>query len=178
MRHICYHVAVSLDGFIASEDGSINGFPEEGDHIEDYLLSLAQYDTVLMGRRTYEFGYAFGLNPGERAYPNMEHWIFSKTIDVTPASGVHLVRNHWLKTIDDLRSANGSDIYLCGGGEFAGWLLSERRIDKIKLKLCPVVFGRGIPMFGVASNSLTRFSLVDTKPYKSGVILLDYVRTE
>ena len=140
MRDICYHVAVTLDGFIAHQDGSIDGFPHEGDHVDDYTKALLDYDTVIMGRKTYEFGYAFGLEPGERAYPNMKHWIFSKTIDFTPAEGVTIVRKNWLSIIDELRGADGNAIYLCGGSLFAGWLLSEGRIDQFKLKVNPIVF--------------------------------------
>ncbi len=33
-----------------------------------------------MGRKTYEFGYKFGLSPGQSAYPNMEHYIFSNNM--------------------------------------------------------------------------------------------------
>ena len=37
MRNLVYHVASTLDGFICHEDGSVNGFPEEGDHVSEYL---------------------------------------------------------------------------------------------------------------------------------------------
>ncbi len=177
MRQICYHVAVTLDGFIARADGSIDGFPEQGDHVEDYQKSLADYDTVIMGRRTYEFGYAYGLQPGQRAYPHMEHWIFSQTLDVSLADGVHIVRDHWLETIDELRNAKGSDIYLCGGSMFAGWLLSEGRIDRLRLKLNPVLFGKGLPLFSGQDGGVANFEHVNTKSYQSGVVLLDYART-
>lgn len=176
MRDICYHVAVSLDGYIARADGSIDGFPDQGDHVDDYRKSLAEYDTVIMGRRTYEFGYDYDLTPGARAYLNMQHWIFSKTIDVEPADGVHIVRDNWLSTIDDLKMAKGSDIYLCGGSIFAGWLLSQDKIDRLKLKLNPVTFGEGLPLFTCQDADIAAFKLVDTKTYESGVILLDYVR--
>ena len=178
MRNICYHVAVTLDGFIARQDGSIDGFPHEGDHVEDYNKALLEYDTVIMGRKTYEFGYAFGLKPGERAYPNMEHWIFSKTIDFAPYDGVNLVREDWLGVVDKLRAADGHDIYLCGGSIFAGWLLSEGRIDRLKLKLNPVAFGSGVPLFAGHQSDIINFELVNTKPYQSGVVLNEYIRSK
>jgi len=55
MRKLIYHVGTTLDNFICQEDGSIGGFLAEGDHIADYLDSLKHYDTVLMGKSTYEF---------------------------------------------------------------------------------------------------------------------------
>ena len=176
MRNVCYHVAVSIDGFIARQDGSIAGFLEGGDHVDDYMAALAEYDTVIMGRKTYEFGYSYGLTPGERAYENMEHWIFSKSINVPQKDGVNIVRDDWLDRIDKLKSNAGPDIYLCGGSVFAGWLMSERRIDRLKLKVNPVAFGTGMPLFASSSLRAADFNLISTTPYKSGVILNEYAR--
>ena len=62
MRKIKYHVATTLDGFIARRDHTVGGFVEAGEHVTDYLDSLKNdYDVVLMGRRTYEFGFQFGV---------------------------------------------------------------------------------------------------------------------
>ncbi len=76
-----------------------------------------------MGRRTYEFGYQYGLEPGQPAYPHMEHFIFSDSLKIKKlAKSVHIEK----KSIDRVREIKESaqtDIYLCGGGEFAGWLL-------------------------------------------------------
>ncbi len=95
MRKIVYHVGMTLDNYIAHEDGSIGGFSNfaEGEHVTEYLESLKAYDTVLMGRATYEFGYQYGLKPGQPAYPHMQHYIFSKTLrfDATPGARVKIV---------------------------------------------------------------------------------------
>jgi hypothetical protein len=57
MRRIVYDVAVSLDGYIAGKDDDISAFPGEGDHVSAYLARLETYQSVTMGRQTYEFGY-------------------------------------------------------------------------------------------------------------------------
>ena len=82
MRHIVYYVATSLDGYISGPKGDISGFngTAESDGIIKYFADLKNFDTVIMGRNTYEFGYKFGLKPGERAYPHMEHLIFSNSL--------------------------------------------------------------------------------------------------
>ena len=59
MRRIVYYVAVSLDGFISGPEGDIEGFASGGDGVEKYFSDLKHYDTVIMGRKTYEFGYKF-----------------------------------------------------------------------------------------------------------------------
>lgn len=174
MRKIIYHLAASLDGYIAFEDGSADGFLPEGDHVAEYLADLQDYDTVIMGRRTYEFGYAYGLEPGQPAYPHMEHYIFSKSLQFPQASKqVHLVAEDQPALVKKLKAAEGSDIYLCGGGEFAGWLLDQKLIDELKIKLNPVVFGKGIPLFGTNKQAVN-LELIESKTYQSGVLLITY----
>jgi dihydrofolate reductase len=81
MRKLVYHVGTSLDNYISREDGSVEGFLWEGDHVDDYVASLKAYDTVLMGKTTYEWGIKFGgLEPGQTAYPWMKNYVFSKTL--------------------------------------------------------------------------------------------------
>ena len=172
MRKLIYDVAITLDRFIGHEDGSAGGFLAEGDHVTDYLGRLQRYDTVVMGRRTYEYGYAFGLAPGKRAYPHMRHLVFSKTLRL-PGSDVEVIDGDPLPVIRALKDGTGTDIYLCGGGAFAGHLLDHGLIDELALKLNPLLFGRGIPLFG-PSRTPQRLALTESRTYKSGVVLLRY----
>ncbi|QHT70999.1 dihydrofolate reductase [Rhodocytophaga rosea] len=174
MRKIIYHVATTLDHYIAHENGTINGFLAEGTHVEDYLKSLEKYDTVLMGRRTYEFGYDYGLQKGQPAYPHMQHYIFSRSLTFDEASQqVHIIDRDEIAFINQLKQTEGTPIYLCGGGDFAGFLLEHQLIDELKIKLNPVLFGKGIPLFGNSKKEVDLL-LLDTKVYESGVLLLTY----
>lgn len=173
MRNITYDVAASLDGFIAAPGDDISAFPIEGEHATAYQQRLAGYDTVIMGRRTYEFGYAFGLKPGMRAYPHMRHFIFSESINLPPKSDVEAVQQNWLQTIDALKAEPGPDIYLCGGGAFAGCLLAQGRIDRLIVKLAPIVLGSGIQLFGGISKQ-AKLEPVKIDKYNNGVVLLEY----
>ena len=73
-------IGFSLTSFGCREDISGFEYTQESDGIERYIQDLQNFDTVIMGRKTYEFGYKFGLKPGEPAYPHMNHYIFSKTL--------------------------------------------------------------------------------------------------
>ncbi len=66
MPSLIYDVAVSIDGYIAGPNGDISGFPMQGPHAEAYDARLAEYPAVIMGKNTYEFGYAYGLPAGAR----------------------------------------------------------------------------------------------------------------
>ncbi len=80
MKKIVYYVASSLDGYIAGINDDISTFIPDGKGVEKYLSDLQSFKTVIMGLRTYEFGYQFGLQPGQPAYPHMQHYIFFKFV--------------------------------------------------------------------------------------------------
>ncbi|MEM7657688.1 MAG: dihydrofolate reductase family protein [Bacteroidota bacterium] len=174
MRKIIYHVATTLDGFIADERGGIGAFLAEGDHVPAYMEHLQTYDTVIMGRKTYEFGYAYGLEAGQPAYPQMQHYIFSRSLHFDePHEQVHIVSDQWEEKLTELKNEAGSPIYLCGGGAFAEYVLQQGLIDEVWLKLNPAVIGKGIHLFGNFAGQLD-LSLLDTTVYESGVLLLKY----
>ena len=132
MRNIVYYVATSLDGLISSADGNIDGFIPEGKGIDRYLRDLKEYDTVIMGRNTYEFGYKFGLKPGQAPYPHMQHYIFSESLELQDKMDNVHIKKIDINEIHKLRKEEGTDIYLCGGGQLAGWLLEEEQIQYLK----------------------------------------------
>ena len=177
MRSIIYDVATSLDGYIAGPNDDISAFPGEGQHADDYFQRLGGYQTVIMGRRTYEFGYAYGLEPGKRAYPHMDHHIFSSAMALPDDAEVSVVREDWLDAVKRLKRADGGDIYLCGGGQFAGLLVANGLIDRLVLKLAPVAIGAGVRLFGDSSGR-QGFTLVEAKPYDNGVVLLTYTAAD
>ncbi len=171
MRSLKYHVATTLDGFIAHSDHSVHGFAEEGEHATDYFASLKQdYDIVLMGRRTYEFGLQFGVtNP----YPWLRQYVISRSMTNSPDANVKLVSENIFGFVRDLKAEEGKDIYLCGGANLAGGLLEAGLVDEIVVKLNPVVFGAGIPLFSETAKQ-TALELKSNKVYANGVILLNY----
>jgi dihydrofolate reductase len=173
MKKIIYYVASSLDGYIMGADENMGDFVNEGSGVSQYLNDLQQFDTVIMGRKTYEFGYRFGLVEGQKAYPHMEHYIFSNNWQLRDAvEGVHVCKID-LSIISDLKAGQGSDIYLCGGGEFAGWLLDHGQIDVLKIKLNPVILGKGIRLFG-RSDRTYKTHLTDSRLYENGLQIMEY----
>ncbi|UTW65499.1 dihydrofolate reductase [bacterium SCSIO 12643] len=173
MKKIIYYVASSLDGYIAGPNGDISQFILQGKGVEKYQSDLANFETVIMGRKTYEFGFQFGLEPGQPAYPNMAHFIFSDTLKIDHlAPSVKIEKLH-IDTINEIRQNAQTDIYLCGGGEFAGWLLDNDLIDQLKIKLNPVVLGNGTPLFG-SSTTAVKWKLTDQESFSDGLQILTY----
>ena len=173
MARIIYYVASSIDGFIAGENDDISDFAAGGKGVDKYLADLQKFKTVIMGRRTYEFGYQYGLEPGKPAYPHMEHFIFSDTLKIENlAETVHIEKKS-IDRIHEIKESAQSDIYLCGGGEFAGWLLENGLIDQLKLKLNPIILGHGIPLFG-NTKAKAKWSLKETESFEDGLQILTY----
>lgn len=173
MRRIIYYVAVSIDGFIEDSNKSSDKFIHEPSIVDFYLNELKDFDTTIMGKKTYESGYGYGLKPGQAAYPHMQHYIFSNTLVFdNPDENVKVVSPD-LEFINDLKDCKGTDIYLCGGGMFAGWLLENELIDVLKLKLNPVIFGGGTRLFGSSTKSVF-LDLNESLDFKKGFKILSY----
>ena len=188
MRELIYYVASTLDGFIAEQDGCLTGFPWD-EQYGSYLLERfpetfpvhlrgagatkadnQYFDTVLMGRKTYEVGLREGV---VSPYPTLEQIVFSRTLQSTPDSNVEVVSNDAITTVKTIKQGPGKAIWLCGGGELAATLLSAELIDRLILKVNPVLFGSGIPLFRDSSN-LTRLKLEEHHIFDSGHVILNY----
>lgn len=173
MKKIIYYVASSLDGYIAGENDDISKFILQGEGVEKYKSDLANFGTVIMGRKTYEFGFQYGLVPGQPAYPNMEHHIFSNSLKIDNLSEFVKIEKLSISKVNEIRQNAKTDIYLCGGGEFAGWLLENGLIDQLKLKLNPIVLGSGTKLFG-SSTASESWELTSTESFTDGLQILTY----
>ncbi|NJM60028.1 MAG: dihydrofolate reductase [Oscillatoriales cyanobacterium RU_3_3] len=186
MKKLIYYIACTVDGFIAREDGSFDCFPMEGEHFADLFeffpetipahvqkaLGIRpenkQFDTVLMGRKTYEVGQKIGLtNP----YPTLKQYVFSRTMQASPDENVELVSDNVVGLVRELKQETGKDIWLCGGSDLAATVFSE--IDRMIVKLNPVIIGAGIPLFSKAVST-TNLELRERKIYNNGFMLLHY----
>lgn len=73
----------------------------------------------------------------------------------------------------ELKQESGKAIWLCGGGELAGVLFKADLIDRLIVKLNPVLFGTGIPLFAAVTRHAA-LDLTDHKVYPSGHVVLHY----
>ncbi|MBD8023430.1 dihydrofolate reductase family protein [Microbacterium gallinarum] len=187
MRELIYYVAVSLDGRIASPAGAFDAFPVTGDHFDVIYqewadtVPAAAYDalgltgprgrfsTVLMGWNTYAAGFEFTDDP----YPHLDQIVFSRTHSGSETTSVRVTADDPREVVADLKSRDGADIWLCGGGDLAAQLVDQ--IDRLVLKVNPFVFGDGIPLFAGECDPMS-FGLVATRSFASGVVISEYER--
>lgn len=190
MRKLTYFVAATIDGFIATEDGSVDFFPVGGDHgpviAAQYPETLPSkvretlgidkpneaFDTVIMGRRTHDFGVRTGT---ASPYAHLRQYVVSRTLITAPDPAVALITDP-LARVRELKQERGRGIWLCGGGELAHTLLPE--IDQLFLKLYPVVLGRGRPLFGIGPRlpEPAQFRAITSQVFEDGVAFVKYAR--
>ncbi|MFV2051342.1 dihydrofolate reductase family protein [Aliiroseovarius sp. YM-037] len=173
MHPITYDVAVSIDGYISGPEGNISKFAQEGPIVEDYFARLAGYAVAIMGKETYEFGYRFGLKPGQNPYQHMRTLVFSQSIKLPDDSDVTVHDTTDVKLLKELKTSSNGPIYLCGGGAFAGSLLSMGVIDLVRLKRAPVVLGGGVSLFGDSATS-PELRHVKTQQYDGGYVFQEF----
>lgn len=168
MRRIRYSVAMSLDGFIAGPQGEYDWIPDEPEI--DWGAFMARFDTVLMGRRSYEAALAA---PGGSVLPGMATYVFSSTLRPEDHPGVTIVGTDLEPTIEELRRRDGKEIWLFGGGDLFRSLLDRGYVDLVEVGLVPMLLGRGVPFLaGLAARVALR--LTDTRRYPTGIMLLTY----
>ena len=188
MRHLTYYVACSLDGFIAHLDGSHDGFSQNPEFLsnvfEDFPETLPThfrgamgiqaenrwFDTVLMGRNTYEIGLKDGVTS---PYAHLRQYLFSQRMHTSPDEAVTLVREDAIAQVKRLKSEPGKGIWLCGGANLASTLFTAGLIDNLIIKVNPFLMGSGIPLFSEAIQQ-TALELTDSKTYVGGVVRLHY----
>jgi dihydrofolate reductase len=165
MRKIRYQVACSLDGYIAGPNDEYDWIVMDPEI--DFEALFDQFDTLLMGRRTFE---VTGGGPST----GMKKLVFSQSLRQEDHPGVTIVSNQVKETLDTLRGQAGKDIWLYGGGELFRSLLELGCVDTVEPAIIPVVLGSGRPMLP-STSARRRLSLLEQRVYKkSGIVLLKY----
>jgi dihydrofolate reductase len=164
MRRVRYQVACSLDGYIAGPNGEYDWIVMDPEI--DFNAIFSQFDTLLMGRRTFE---VTGVPS-----PGMKVVVFSRTLRQEDHPGVTIVSDNPGETVAALRRQPGKDIWLFGGGRLFQSLLALDCVDTVEPAVIPVLLGGGRPLLPPPS---VRRSLALTAQHlykNSGIVLLNY----
>ena len=167
-RRLRYQVAVSLDGFIADANGGYDWIVH--DPGIDFKALYAQFDTVVMGRKTFDLMASQGESG---ALPGMEVIVFSRTLPAAKRKGVTITSDDPAETIKELKKQPGRDIWLFGGGVLFRSLLDAGVVDTVEIAVMPVLLGSGIPL--LPPGAPAELTLADRKVLpRTGIVALAY----
>lgn len=103
----------------------------------------------------------------------MKHYIFSETLQIEELSKTIHIEKMKLERVKEIITTSPTDVYLCRGGEFAGWLLDNGLIDQLKLKLNPILMGEGVRLFWNSKTSHIG-TLIEKEAFDGGLQFLTY----
>ena len=165
-RRVRYSVAMSLDGFIAGPNGEHDWIIM--DPSLDFAALFKQFDTLLIGRRTFELM----QKGGGATMAGMQTIVFSRTLRQGDYPKV-VVISSVTEAISSLQEKPGKDIWLFGGGELFRSLLDAGLVDTVEVAVVPVMLSQGVPLLPAGSRSPV-LKLTEAKPLPTGIVLLSY----
>jgi len=171
MRKVVFGGANSLDNYFARKDDAVDWLmwsDEVGKIMADYFKT---FDTIVMGRRTYEVAVRSGHGAG--SYPGMKTYVFSRTLKPRSTKNFEITSEDVAEFVARLKQQEGKDICIMGGGLLAKSLFEANLIDEIGFNIHPVLLGSGIPLFYEMNHQID-LELLDCKTLKNGCVLVTY----
>ena len=145
-----YYTACSLDGFIATEDDSLEWLFALGDvNDTSYPRFIQEVGALAMGSATYEWMLQHVVRPGSPtpgAWPYQQPtWVFtSRSLAPVPGADIRFVRGDVRPVHDQMRRAAGArNVWLVGGGELVGQFHDAGLLDELIVQVGSVTLGRG-----------------------------------
>jgi len=168
MRRVRYSVAMSLDGYVAGPNGESDWIVIDPEI--DFAALASSFDTMLLGRKTYEAARQQGGGP---AMPGMQAYVLSSTLRQSECPGV-TVSDNVRDTVTKLKAAPGKDIWLFGGGSLFRSLLGMDLVDTVEVGIIPVLLGGGIQLLPDPAER-AKLKLTKHRVYaKTGTVALEY----
>jgi dihydrofolate reductase len=185
MRKVILEEWISLDGYAADSEGSLDFFPEsETDRYSDrdQLAFLDSVDTILLGRKTYELfaDYWPTASTDEEVIADrlneLPKLVFSNTLSEAPWGTwppAQVVRGDAVAEIGRLRERDGKHMVLWGSLSLAQALMEADLIDEYHIQLCPTLVGGGRPLFPPHQGYMD-LERVNVRTYDTGALFLHY----
>lgn len=177
MKQVILYIAMSLDGFIADQSGGVEWLeaqkPEASDSesiqnpnlvrssekqefkapdTESYSAFIENIDTIIMGRHTYQ-QIVTELSPDEWPYPGKKTLVLTHH-PLKDQKEISFISKPVKQLIQELRSEEGGNIWICGGASLAAQCIEENLIDKYHITVIPILLGKGIRLFSETSSRI------------------------
>lgn len=170
-RKVILYIASSLDGYIAKPGDDLSFLSSVEKEGEDYGYNefIGSIDTVIMGRRTYDW-----VMTQVPEFPHADKTSYIVTRTARPNIGnTHFYTGNLKELVLRLKRENGGNIFIDGGAEIVHELLKERLIDEVIISIIPVLVGDGIRLFKDGRPEQT-MKLISTKQFSTGLVQVHY----
>jgi dihydrofolate reductase len=169
MRLVRFGGAMSLDGYIAGPNGEYDWILMDPDI--DFADTQSQFDTFLIGRKTFEAMAKMGSDG--KSVPGIQNIVLSRTLKASDYPHV-TVKSDAERVVAELRAKPGKDIAIFGGGDLFRSLLAAGLVDRIEVALIPVLLGGGVPLLPPPAGRAV-LTLRKQRVYeKTGTVALEY----
>src|ERR1700683_2894281 len=173
-RRVIVYIATSADGYIARPDGDVewlNRRPHDIDYgMKEFYSSI---DTILWGRKTYDWLLAYSRKTGSSAEgmfdKNLSNYIFSTKPPSEAVPGVQFVTEPVKEFAQRLRAEPGKNIWMMGGGALIASFLDAGEIDEFDIHVMPTFIGEGIPLIAPRHRDI-ELKLLEAKGHSDGVV--------
>ena len=173
MGKIVLYLAMSVDGYLAEEQGGVDwlvGDGSEPDAPGSYPTFLDTVDAIVMGWTTYH-QLVTELSPDIWPYEGRPCYVVTHRNELD-REGIRFWNGELTALVDKLKGAHAGNIWICGGASVAGQLLKAGRIDQLWLSIIPTVLGKGVRLFPELPQKLP-LKLVRTEHW-NGIVDLVY----
>lgn len=175
---VTIHMAASLDGFIARNDGSVDWLEtddefEHGDTMDPEFVAefLMTIDCYVMGSRTYETALGFEARGSGWAYGDKPTFVLTSRDLRKTRDTVEFYSGDLARLVNDRLRPVYRSIWFVGGGAVSGECLRLGLADEVRYSIMPIVIGEGIPFFA-GLNQDVALHLVEVRAYRSGMVAL------
>jgi dihydrofolate reductase len=158
---------MSLDGYIAGPKGEADWITMDPE--VDFTAIFSQFDTILVGRRTFDGMVA----AGRASVPGMKTIVFSRTLRQEDHPEVAIVMDGQREAVAALKAGPGKDIWLFGGGSLFRSLAEAGLVDTVEVGIVPILLGAGVPLLPGLENRI-KLSLTAHRVHRSGIVSLEY----
>ena len=173
MRKVVLFIAMSLDGYIADLNGSVdwlNGQRDEVENEDTYSEFVKDIDTVVMGWKTY-YQVVTELSPSEWVYSDFISYVITHK-ERTSTDKIRFIHESPSNLVRRLKEEDGKDIWICCGASIVQQLMQDGLIDKFYISIIPTILGSGVRLFGPLDVEL-KLKLMENRNY-NGIMEVIY----
>jgi dihydrofolate reductase len=177
---ITIHMAASLDGFIARQDGSVDWLETtdkflDGDTMDPAFVQafLATIDCYVMGSRTYETAMRFDAKGLGWSYGDKPTFVLTSRQLPRIRDTVQFHSGDLEQFVNARLRPRFRNIWFVGGGVLAAECVRLGLADELRYSILPILIGNGIRFFEKLDRDIP-LHLVEVKPYRNGMIELRY----